>query len=126
MYQSPIVAYGFNHQSLHRQPVSNLRRINEIVWNQNNEIQRMGGVMPHSFSSVPNQQSISDYANLEKQRYLSSNDSNNVQIHSQKAVTNNHENSLVKNRLQVTKTYNPPKQGKYFVFFCFIHIKFFF
>ena len=40
MYQSPVSTHGFNHQSFYRQPVSNLRQINEIVWNRTNEIQQ--------------------------------------------------------------------------------------
>jgi hypothetical protein len=51
MHQTSTAAHGFNHQSFYRQPVSNLRQINEIVWNRNNEAQQMGVVMSPPISN---------------------------------------------------------------------------
>jgi len=126
MYQPPIITHGFNRQSFHRQPVSNLRQINDIVWNQNNDIQQTGGIIPQSFSSISNQQLISEYANLEKQLYSSLSNSNGVKLHSQKPLIHNYENSLATALLQMTRTDDPSKRRMHFAFYYFIFTIFFF
>ena len=54
MYPRPIIPHGFNHQSYYRQPVLNLRPINQIVWNGNQSHQQMGPMNSSSFGSVHN------------------------------------------------------------------------
>jgi len=125
MHQSPAVAHGFNHQSFFQQPVSNLRQINEVLRNQNNEIQQTRGVRPYSFPSIPHQQFISEYATLE-QIYSSLNDPNVGTIYAQNALNNNYENNLAKNVPHMPKTDHRSKERMCLLFFCCINIIFFF
>jgi hypothetical protein len=115
MYQSPIAAHGFNHQSLFRQPVSNLRQIHEIVWNRNNETQQMSGDIPYAYSSIPNQQSVSEYENIANQVYASA--------HLNNAGIDNHGNSLAHNLSQTTEPDYLSTRRMYFVFFSFSNLK---
>jgi hypothetical protein len=65
MHPRPIVPHGFNHQSYYRQPVLNLKPINQIVWNGNQNQQQMGLMNSSSLSSVHNQSSASRPANAQ-------------------------------------------------------------
>jgi hypothetical protein len=115
MYQSPIATHGFNQQSLHHQPVSDLQQINEIIWNSNNQGQQMNGVMPHGYSVTPNHQSVAEYGGLEKQMYSSLTDPNGITSHPNNIVRNNYGNSLGQNVQSMTnfntvatrRMYNP-------------------
>ena len=64
MYPRPIIPHGFNHQSYYRQPALNLRPINQIVWNGNQNQQQMGPMSSSSFSSVHNHSLASEPANV--------------------------------------------------------------
>ncbi len=126
MYQPPNAAHGFNHQSFFRQPVSNLRPINELLWNQkNNEIQQMNGIIPYSFPSISNQQSISEYPTIE-QLYSSVNDPNVVTINSQNSLNNKYENNFAKNLPHMPQIDNRSKSRMCLFFICCINIIFFF
>jgi hypothetical protein len=70
MNQAPIMAYGFNHQSFYHQPVSNMRQINDVMWNRGNENQQM--VISPSYSANPNQQFVTYHPNLQGQPHISS------------------------------------------------------
>ena len=74
MYQTPIVARGFNHQSFYRQPVSNLRQVTEIVSNRNNETQNISNMTPISYSLSSNEKSVSNNVNRQQQTYSTLND----------------------------------------------------
>lgn len=54
MYPTTTVPHGFNHQSFYRQPMSNLRQINNVVWNQNNEMQQINNANLNGYSMNPN------------------------------------------------------------------------
>lgn len=97
MYQPPVTAHGFNHQSLYRQPVSNLKQINEVIWNRDNRTEQIGG-------SIPHQQFASTYENLDEQSYSSLKDPNKVWIPSDNSTLNNHVNGLSKHIPTMTKT----------------------
>lgn len=112
MYQTPIGTHGFNHQSFYRQPVSNLRQINEIVWNRSNEAQQTSGMMPPSFSSFSHQQSISQRTHMEKQIYPSLEDAMK------------HQSEL--RRDPPSKIDKPYRERIYFIFIYFLNITFFF
>ena len=106
MYQSPIAAHGFNHQSFYRQPVSNLRQIHEVVWNRNNAMQPTNGIAPYAYSSNANQQFVPEYGNLDKQFYPPPMNANEVKTHSSKTVINNHRNNVPNNLPQTTNNGN--------------------
>jgi len=98
MYQTPIIAHGFNRQSFYRQPISSLRQINEVAWNRKNEID------PNAHVTIVNQQFVPEYENLENKFYSSVNGSNEVQKYLSKAVVNYHENGLSKNLPETMET----------------------
>lgn len=118
MYQSPIIAHGFNHQSLYRQPVSNLRQMNDVVWNKNGDMSQINGIMPETLSSATNQQPNSGYTNLGHQRNSTLNNLNNVNVHSQNGLINGYQNNVAKNL---------PNRRIYFTFILFysLHFTFF-
>lgn len=82
MYHTPISAHGFNHQSFYRQPVSNLRQINDLISNRENKTERIQDVTLHG-------QFPSEYGNFENQNYVLANGSNGIPF-------NNHVNGLSK------------------------------
>lgn len=87
MYQSPVNAHGFNPQSIYRQPISNLRQVNDLNWNHDNRTQRIYDNIPYEQYSVGNQQIAPGYGNFGQQNYSSLNDPNKI-------VMNNHANGF--------------------------------
>lgn len=105
MHQSPSTAHGFNHQSLFRQPVSNLRQMNEVVWNQNNNILQTQDILPQTITSMQSQQLQNGLINPTHHLYSSLKNPNS-------------ENNVVKNMSHLSRIDSPSNRCMYFIF-CF-------
>ena len=111
MYHTPISAHGFNHQSFYRQPVSNLRQINDLISNRENKTQRIqDGILYGQFPS--------EYENFENQNYASTNGSNGISF-------NNYVNGLSKlPPIPNTPYQSMRRKGFYLVLFALLCIPF--
>ena len=95
MYQSPVTTHGFNHQSFFRQPVSNLRQVNDVVWNRKNETQYTNNPTSLTYGTAANQQYVPGYANTDNGYYSTSKDQSEFQIQPSQPVLGYQENGLI-------------------------------
>lgn len=111
MYQTPISAHGFNHQSFYRQPVSNLRQINDLIYSRENKPQRIQDVAMHGQYPV-------DYANFENENYALANGSNGIDF-------NNHVNGLSKLPPIPNTLHQSMRRRRCILFHCLYYVLFF-